>query len=92
MIKASAGGGGKGMRVAWNDKEAIEGYHLSKQEAASSFGDDRLLIEKFIDCPRHIKIQVKITTNTRDFEKEIKLMQKVVSMTHCGVVLWCVAL
>ena len=66
MIKASAGGGGKGMRVAWNDKEAIEGYHLSKQEAASSFGDDRLLIEKFIDCPRHIEIQVKITTNTRD--------------------------
>ena len=59
MIKASAGGGGKGMRVAWNDKEAIEGYHLSKQEAASSFGDDRLLIEKFIDCPRHIEIQVK---------------------------------
>ena len=60
MIKASAGGGGKGMRVAWNDKEAIEGYHLSKQEAASSFGDDRLLIEKFIDCPRHIEIQVKL--------------------------------
>ena len=62
MIKASAGGGGKGMRVAWNDKEAIEGYHLSKQEAASSFGDDRLLIEKFIDCPRHIEIQVKYYT------------------------------
>ena len=60
MIKASAGGGGKGMRVAWNDKEAIEGYHLSKQEAASSFGYDRLLIEKFIDCPRHIEIQVKL--------------------------------
>ena len=58
MIKASAGGGGKGMRVAWNDQEAIEGYHLSKQEAASSFGDDRLLIEKFIDRPRHIEIQI----------------------------------
>jgi len=58
MIKASAGGGGKGMRVAWNDKEAVEGYHLSKQEAASSFGDDRLLIEKFIDRPRHIEIQI----------------------------------
>ena len=58
MIKASAGGGGKGMRVAWNDAEAVEGYHLSKQEAASSFGDDRLLIEKFIDRPRHIEIQV----------------------------------
>lgn len=58
MIKASAGGGGKGMRIAWNDKEAIKGYHLSKQEAASSFGDDRLLIEKFVDNPRHIEIQV----------------------------------
>jgi len=58
MIKASAGGGGKGMRVAWNDAEAVEGYHLSKQEAASSFGDDRLLIEKFIDRPRHIEIQI----------------------------------
>ena len=59
MIKASAGGGGKGMRVAWNDEEAVEGYHLSKQEAASSFGDDRLLIEKFVADPRHIEIQVK---------------------------------
>lgn len=58
MIKASAGGGGKGMRIAWNDKEAVEGYHLSKQEALSSFGDDRLLIEKFVDNPRHIEIQV----------------------------------
>jgi propionyl-CoA carboxylase alpha chain len=58
MIKASAGGGGKGMRVAWNDKEAREGYRLSKQEAKSSFGDDRMLIEKFIDTPRHIEIQI----------------------------------
>ena len=58
MIKASAGGGGKGMRIAWNDKEAIEGFRLSKSEAASSFGDDRMLIEKFIDNPRHIEIQI----------------------------------
>ncbi|TPP60499.1 Propionyl-CoA carboxylase alpha chain [Fasciola gigantica] len=58
MIKASAGGGGKGMRIAWNDKEAREGFRLSKAEAKSSFGDDRMLIEKFIDNPRHIEIQV----------------------------------
>ncbi|CAH8440629.1 unnamed protein product [Schistosoma curassoni] len=58
MIKASAGGGGKGMRIAWNEKEAREGYRLSKSEAKASFGDDRMLIEKFIDNPRHIEIQV----------------------------------
>ncbi|XP_032878982.1 propionyl-CoA carboxylase alpha chain, mitochondrial [Amblyraja radiata] len=58
MIKASAGGGGKGMRMAWDDNETREGFRFSSQEAASSFGDDRLLIEKFIDNPRHIEIQV----------------------------------
>lgn len=58
MIKASAGGGGKGMRIAWNDEETKEGFRLSSQEARSSFGDDRLLVEKFIDNPRHIEIQV----------------------------------
>uniref|UniRef100_A0A8D0A6T0 Propionyl-CoA carboxylase alpha chain, mitochondrial n=1 Tax=Sander lucioperca TaxID=283035 RepID=A0A8D0A6T0_SANLU len=58
MIKASAGGGGKGMRIAWNAEETREGFRFSSQEAASSFGDDRLLIEKFIDNPRHIEIQV----------------------------------
>ncbi|EDQ91197.1 uncharacterized protein MONBRDRAFT_17922 [Monosiga brevicollis MX1] len=58
MIKASAGGGGKGMRVAWNDAEVRAGYRLSSQEAKASFGDDRLLIEKYIDKPRHIEIQV----------------------------------
>ena len=61
MIKASAGGGGKGMRIAWNDEETREGFRFSSQEAASSFGDDRLLIEKYIDNPRHIEIQVKHT-------------------------------
>ncbi|XP_064413713.1 propionyl-CoA carboxylase alpha chain, mitochondrial isoform X2 [Latimeria chalumnae] len=58
MIKASAGGGGKGMRIAWDDEETREGFKFSSQEAASSFGDDRLLIEKFIDNPRHIEIQI----------------------------------
>jgi len=58
MIKASAGGGGKGMRVAWNETEAREGFQSSRNEAASSFGDDRIFIEKFITQPRHIEIQV----------------------------------
>jgi len=58
MIKASAGGGGKGMRIAWNDEEAREGFERSRSEAASSFGDDRIFIEKFIEEPRHIEIQV----------------------------------
>ncbi|MCO6409338.1 acetyl-CoA carboxylase biotin carboxylase subunit [Hoeflea alexandrii] len=58
MIKASAGGGGKGMRIAWNDAEAREGFSRSKSEAASSFGDDRIFIEKFIEEPRHIEIQL----------------------------------
>lgn len=58
MIKASAGGGGKGMRVAYNDAEAREGFQSSKNEAASSFGDDRIFIEKFVTQPRHIEIQV----------------------------------
>jgi propionyl-CoA carboxylase alpha chain len=58
MIKASAGGGGKGMRIALNDRECREGFQSSKNEAASSFGDDRIFIEKFVTQPRHIEIQV----------------------------------
>jgi propionyl-CoA carboxylase alpha chain len=58
MIKASAGGGGKGMRIAHNDKEAREGFQSSKNEAKNSFGDDRIFIEKFVTQPRHIEIQV----------------------------------
>ncbi|MDB2541382.1 ATP-grasp domain-containing protein, partial [Alphaproteobacteria bacterium] len=58
MIKASAGGGGKGMRVAFNNDEAREGFQSSKNEAASSFGDDRIFIEKFVTQPRHIEIQI----------------------------------
>jgi propionyl-CoA carboxylase alpha chain len=58
MIKASAGGGGKGMRIAWSDEEAREGFARSRSEAVSSFGDDRIFIEKFVTSPRHIEIQV----------------------------------
>ncbi|MSU91063.1 acetyl-CoA carboxylase biotin carboxylase subunit [Rhodobacteraceae bacterium 2CG4] len=58
MIKASAGGGGKGMRIAWTDDETREGFQSSKNEAKSSFGDDRIFIEKFVTSPRHIEIQV----------------------------------
>ncbi|MCC0021878.1 MAG: acetyl/propionyl/methylcrotonyl-CoA carboxylase subunit alpha [Nitratireductor sp.] len=58
MIKASAGGGGKGMRIAWDEKETREGFQSSKNEAKSSFGDDRIFIEKFVTQPRHIEIQV----------------------------------
>ena len=58
MIKASAGGGGKGMRIAWNDAEAREGFQSSKNEAKNAFGDDRIFIEKFVNQPRHIEIQV----------------------------------
>lgn len=58
MIKASAGGGGKGMRIAWNDSEAREGFQSSRNEAKASFGDDRIFIEKFVTQPRHIEIQV----------------------------------
>ena len=58
MLKASAGGGGKGMRIAYNDDEAREGYISAQNEAKSSFADDRVFIEKFIEEPRHIEIQV----------------------------------
>ena len=58
MLKASAGGGGKGMRIARSDEEVKEGFKAARNEAKSSFGDDRILIEKFIEEPRHIEIQV----------------------------------
>ncbi len=58
MLKASAGGGGKGMRIAWSASEVKEGFERSKSEAKSSFGDDRMFVEKFIVNPRHIEIQV----------------------------------
>ena len=58
MIKASAGGGGKGMRIANNDEEAREGFTSARNEARTSFGDERIFIEKYIEEPRHIEIQV----------------------------------
>jgi propionyl-CoA carboxylase alpha chain len=58
MLKASAGGGGKGIRVAWNRRDVEEGFPAVRAEAKSSFGDDRIFIEKFIESPRHIEIQV----------------------------------
>ncbi len=63
MIKASAGGGGKGMRIAHSKDEVADGFALSKSEAKSSFGDDRVFIEKFIEEPRHIEIQVLADTH-----------------------------
>jgi propionyl-CoA carboxylase alpha chain len=63
MLKASAGGGGKGMRVAWNEEECRDGFERATNEARSSFGDDRVFIEKFIQEPRHIEIQVIADTH-----------------------------
>jgi len=58
MIKASAGGGGKGLRVAFNDKDALDGFTSCRNEARNSFGDDRVFVEKYVEEPRHIEIQV----------------------------------
>ncbi|HEX8578522.1 MAG TPA: biotin carboxylase N-terminal domain-containing protein, partial [Allosphingosinicella sp.] len=58
MMKASAGGGGKGMRLAWSEKDVREGFEATKREGLASFGDDRVFIEKFIESPRHIEIQL----------------------------------
>jgi len=58
MLKASAGGGGKGMRIAWSAREVAQGLASARSEAKSSFGDDRVFVEKFIEEPRHIEIQV----------------------------------
>jgi propionyl-CoA carboxylase alpha chain len=58
MMKASAGGGGKGMRLAWSEKDVREGFEATKREGLASFGDDRVFIEKFIEQPRHIEIQL----------------------------------
>ncbi len=63
MLKASAGGGGKGMRIAWDDVQAREGFGASRREALASFGDDRIFIEKFVTDPRHIEIQVLADTH-----------------------------
>jgi propionyl-CoA carboxylase alpha chain len=79
MIKASAGGGGKGIRVAWNTKDVDEGFPAVKAEAKSSFGDDRIFIEKFIESPRHIEIQVlgdKHGNVVHLFERECSIQRR----------------
>ena len=79
MIKASAGGGGKGMRIAWNEAQAREGFTTSTAEAKSSFGDDRVFIEKFIENPRHIEIQVlgdKHGNIVHVFERECSIQRR----------------
>src|SRR3954469_18828344 len=56
MMKASAGGGGKGMRLAWSEQDVREGFEATRREGLASFGDDRVFIEKFVESPRHIEI------------------------------------
>src|SRR3546814_9920678 len=58
LMKASAGGGGKGMRLAYSEQDVREGFEATKREGLNSFGDDRVFIEKFIESPRHIEIQI----------------------------------
>ncbi|HEY9218138.1 MAG TPA: acetyl/propionyl/methylcrotonyl-CoA carboxylase subunit alpha [Phenylobacterium sp.] len=79
MIKASAGGGGKGIRIAWSDKDVEEGFPAVRAEAAASFGDDRLFIEKFIVSPRHIEVQVlgdKHGNLVHLFERECSIQRR----------------
>lgn len=79
MIKASAGGGGKGIRVAWNAKDVEEGFPAVRAEAKASFGDDRIFIEKFIESPRHIEIQVlgdKHGNVVHLFERECSIQRR----------------
>jgi propionyl-CoA carboxylase alpha chain len=79
MIKASAGGGGKGIRVAWNTQDVEEGFPAVKAEAKASFGDDRIFIEKFIESPRHIEIQVlgdKHGNVVHLFERECSIQRR----------------
>ena len=79
MIKASAGGGGKGIRVAWNTRDVEEGFPAVKAEAKASFGDDRIFIEKFIESPRHVEIQVlgdKHGNVVHLFERECSIQRR----------------
>jgi propionyl-CoA carboxylase alpha subunit len=79
MIKAAAGGGGKGMRVAYDDEEAREGFGLARSEAASSFSDDRVFIEKFIENPRHIEMQILADRHGNTihlFERECSIQRR----------------
>ncbi|CAG8531707.1 6483_t:CDS:2 [Paraglomus brasilianum] len=79
MLKASAGGGGKGMRIAWKDSEVAESFKLAKQESKASFGDDRLLVEKYVDNPRHIEIQILADKHGNTFyfpERECSIQRR----------------
>ena len=79
MIKASAGGGGKGIRVAWSRQDVEEGFPAVRAEAKASFGDDRIFIEKFIESPRHIEIQVlgdKHGNVVHLFERECSIQRR----------------
>jgi propionyl-CoA carboxylase alpha chain len=79
MIKASAGGGGKGIRIAWNRKDVEEGFPAVRAEAKASFGDDRIFIEKFIESPRHVEIQVlgdKHGNVVHLFERECSIQRR----------------
>lgn len=79
MIKASAGGGGKGIRVAWKEQDVEEGFPAVRAEAKASFGDDRIFIEKFIESPRHIEIQVlgdKHGNVVHLFERECSIQRR----------------
>jgi len=79
MIKASAGGGGKGMRIAWDDDQTREGFQSSRNEAAASFDDDRIFIEKFVTRPRHIEIQVLRDAHGNDIylgERECSIQRR----------------
>jgi propionyl-CoA carboxylase alpha chain len=79
MIKASAGGGGKGIRVAWNRRDVEEGFPAVRAEAKGAFGDDRIFIEKFIESPRHIEIQVlgdKHGNVVHLFERECSIQRR----------------
>jgi propionyl-CoA carboxylase alpha chain len=79
MIKASAGGGGKGIRVAWNRRDVEEGFPAVRAEAKASFGDDRIFIEKFIQSPRHVEIQVlgdKHGNVVHLFERECSIQRR----------------
>jgi propionyl-CoA carboxylase alpha chain len=79
MIKASAGGGGKGIRVAWTRQDVEEGFPAVRAEAKASFGDDRIFIEKFIESPRHIEIQVlgdKHGNVVHLFERECSIQRR----------------
>jgi propionyl-CoA carboxylase alpha chain len=79
MVKAKDGGGGKGMRIAWNDQEARDGFRLSTQEAMSSFASDAVFVEKFIEEPRHIEIQLLADAHGNAvyvFERECSIQRR----------------